>query len=525
MNSLNFTASELSQISDLPFAQTIEEQKAVLLDLENGFYLVQDQGRLLFSPEAAEKNLAFIPPLPLSALGDPDFRRVYGTSAALYAGAMANGISSVEMLIALGKAGLMGSFGAGGLSLARIGEAIKQVQAALPQGPYLFNLINSPFEALIEEKTAELYLRLGVRAIEASAYLTLTLPLVWYRAAGLQRTPEGGVAIGNRIIAKVSRQEVARKFLSPAPSDLLKKLLEQGRITDEQARMAAEVPMADDITVEADSGGHTDRRPLLGVLPQILAQRDEYQKKYTYKTPVRIGAGGGIATPAAALAAFMLGAAYVVTGSLNQACIESGASGHTRQLLAKADLTDMTMAPAGDMFEMGVQVQVLKRGSMFAMRAQKLYELYRLYDSWQAIPLKEKENVEGRILQRCFEDVWQDCQRFFGERDPSQIERAERDPKAKMALVFRWYLGLSSRWSNEGVKGREMDYQIWCGPAMGAFNDWVRGSSLEDPAERRAAEVNRQILLGAAYLYRLRMLPAYGVNLAQELANYRPVTI
>ena len=86
--------------------------------------------------------------------------------------------------------------------------------------------------------------------------------------------------------------------------------------------------------------------------------------------------GGGIGTPGAALAAFSMGAAYVVTGSVNQACIESGSCDHTKKLLAAADMADVTMAPASDMFEMGVKLQVLKRGTMFAMRVQKLYSLY-----------------------------------------------------------------------------------------------------------------------------------------------------
>jgi len=49
------------------------------------------------------------------------------------------------------------------------------------------------------------------------------------------------------------------------------------------------------------------------------------------------------------------------------------------------------MAPAGDMFEMGVKVQVLKRGTMFAMRAQKLYELYTRYSAWEDVPQQERE--------------------------------------------------------------------------------------------------------------------------------------
>ena len=58
-----------------------------------------------------------------------------------------------------------------------------------------------------------------------------------------------------------------------------------------------------------------------------------------------------------------------------------------------------------------------------------------------------------------------------------------------MALVFRWYLGQSSHWANAGDPARAVDYQVWCGPAMAAFNEWVRGSFLERPEERRVATV------------------------------------
>ena len=89
-----------------------------------------------------------------------------------------------------------------------------------------------------------------------------------------------------------------------------------------------------------------------------------------------------------------------------------------------------------------------------------------------------------------------------------------------MALVFRWYLGLSSRWSNEGEQGREMDYQIWCGPAMGAFNAWVRGSYLEDPLARGVEEVGEAIMAGTAYLARVQVLRSQGVAVAPELGAY-----
>ena len=66
--------------------------------------------------------------------------------------------------------------------------------------------------------------------------------------------------IGHRIPAKACRQEVAKQFLRPAPEKILKQLLDGGEIMAQQAELAAQVPMADDPTAEADSGGHTDHR-------------------------------------------------------------------------------------------------------------------------------------------------------------------------------------------------------------------------------------------------------------------------
>jgi trans-AT polyketide synthase, acyltransferase and oxidoreductase domains len=288
------------------------------------------------------------------------------------------------------------------------------------------------------------------------------------------------------------------------------------------AALAAHVPMADDISVEADSGGHTDNRPLVCLLPVIQILRDEARAQHGYGQRVRVGAGGGIGTPAAALAAFMMGADYIVTGSVNQACVESGSSPWVREQLAAADMADVIMAPAADMFELGVKLQVLKRGTMFPMRAQKLYELYRTYDSLEAIPADERTRLERQVFRRTLDEIWQETQAFFSARDPHQLELAAGNPKRKMALVFRWYLGLSSRWANSGEPGRETDYQIWCGPAMGAFNSWARGSHLEQPAARNVVEVARQLMVGAAYQYRAQQLQLLGLDVGPDLRSYRP---
>lgn len=497
------------------------EEPFFLLQKENGIYCTNEEGYST-NPNDAYSIISFCSQLLPSDLGDATFRSTYKTLYPLYAGSMANGISSEDMVIALGKAGLMGSFGAGGCLPARIEKAIDRIQTELNDLPYLFNLINSPFEPALEARTAELYLKHGIRAIEASAYLTLTANLVWYRLAGLSQLPDGSVQVNNHIIAKLSRKEVAQKFLQPADLTIANQLLAEGKVTEEQIRLSQLVPMADDVTVEADSGGHTDNRPLVSILPAIIQLRDSIQEKYHFTQPTRVGAAGGIATPASALAAFMMGAAYVTTGSINQGCVESGASAHSKNLLSQMEMTDVAMAPASDMFEMGVKVQVLKRGTMFAMRGQKLYETYQKYESIEDIPPAEREKLESTIFKLTLDSVWNECVKFFSERDPKQIERANANPKDKMALIFRWYLGLSSRWSSVGEKGREMDYQIWCGPAMGAFNDWVKGTYLEKPENRHVVDVSMHLLQGAAYLWRIRTLESQGIRFTSEVAKYIP---
>ncbi|MFW8104148.1 hypothetical protein ACOID2_27725, partial [Klebsiella pneumoniae] len=80
---------------------------------------VSQQAEIASGDSASSANSqpvsAFAPALGTQSLGDEDFRRCHGVKYAYYAGAMANGISSEELVIALGQAGILCSFGAAGL--------------------------------------------------------------------------------------------------------------------------------------------------------------------------------------------------------------------------------------------------------------------------------------------------------------------------------------------------------------------------------------------------------------------------
>ena len=467
---------------------------------------------------------AYAPALPMSSLGDRTFIRRHGLKYPYVAGAMANGISSVAMVEAMAENGMIGFFGAGGLSLTEIEQAASILTSRLKNAPFGFNLIHSPTDSDLETATVQLYLDHGIERVSAAAFMRMTPALVYYRVKGLHRDSDGRVVAPNQVIAKVSRIEVASQFFSPPPQKLIQALLDQNRITSTEADLSRFIPMANDLTAEADSGGHTDNRPALALLPTMQALKKQCMDEFQYEQPLCVGLAGGIATPESAAAAFAMGAAYILTGSINQSCVEAGISPEVKQMLCQAEQADVAMAPAADMFEIGAQVQVLKRGTLFALRARKLYDMYRAYDRFEEIPAKIRQEIETRFLQTCFESAWQSTKAFFLSRNqPAQIEKAEANPKHKMALVFRSYLGQSSRWAIQGTPDRKMDYQIWCGPAMGAFNQWVQNSFLEGPDHRKTPDLALNLLFGASVKLRAMMLITQGVALPPAATVVTPM--
>jgi trans-AT polyketide synthase, acyltransferase and oxidoreductase domains len=308
--------------------------------------------------------------------------------------------------------------------------------------------------------------------------------------------------------------------MAPAPSDVLDHLIAHGMLTVEEAALARRVPVAEDVTAESDSAGHTDNRPLGVLLPTLLHLRTTVAGRLGCP-PVRVGAGGGLGTPDAVAGAFAMGASYVVTGSVNQASVEAGLSTEAKALLAQADIADTCMAPASDMFELGVSLQVLRRGSLFAGRAAQLYDAYRSYDSLEEIPADTRSRLERDVLRESFESAWAATHAYWMDRDPGEVERAAQDPRHRMALVLRSYLGRSSRWAISGETSRRTDYQIWCGPAMGAFNRWTHGSFLEHAENRTVTQIARNLLEGAAVTVRAHHLRSAGVAVPADF-SFRP---
>lgn len=436
-----------------------------------------------------------------SSLGDKQFKNDYGLRYAYLSGAMYKGIGSKEIVIAMGRAGLMGYLGTGGLKLTKIEEDIQIIQKSLePHQSYGMNLLCNLIKPSLEEETVALYLKYGIKKIEAAAYMQMTPSLVWYRLKGLRLRSDGEIEIPHRILAKISRPEVATHFINPAPANIVKQLVERELLTQEEARLGEQIPMAHELTVEADSGGHTDQGVAYALMPAIQTLRDHLVKEKGYKHKIRIGAAGGIGTPEAAAAAFIMGADFVMTGSINQCTVEAGTSDAVKDLLQNINVQDTDYAPAGDMFEIGARVQVVKRGLLFSVRGNKLYELYKRHESLDEIDEKTKQQIQERYFKRSFAEVWEETKQFYLKEKPEEITRAEKNPKHKMALIFKWYFIHTTRLAMKGIQDQQVDYQIHCGPAMGAFNQWVKGTELENWRNRHVAQIGIKIMEDTAAL-------------------------
>ncbi len=435
-------------------------------------------------------------------LGSKAFKDDYGIKYAYMSGAMYRGIASKELVVCMAKAGMLGFLGTGGMSVPEIEKNIQYIQQQLKAGEiYGMNLLNSLTDTVLEMKTVELYLKYGVQNIEAAAYMQVSLPLVYFRLSGLRKDNNNQIVCNHRIVAKVSRPEVAENFMRPASQKIVEKLLGEGLITAEQALWAKNIPMSYDICVEADSGGHTDGGVALALLPSIQQLRTIIEKEYAYNKRIRVGLAGGIGTPQAIACAYVMGADFVVTGSINQCTVEAGTSDAVKDLLQEINVQDTDYAPAGDMFEIGSKVQVMKKGVLFPARANKLYALYNQYNSIEEIPAKTIEQLEKNYFKKPIATVWEETKnRLLNKNDHAEISKATQNPKHKMALVFRWYFGHSSKLAFDGRMEEKVNFQVHTGPAMGSFNQWVKGTALESWRNRHVDKIGVMMMESAAQL-------------------------
>ena len=187
--------------------------------------------------------------------------------------------------------------------------------------------------------------------------------------------------------------------------------------------------------------------------------KETAHKRFQYPRPIHLGIAGGLGDPSGIRAALELGADYVLLGSVHQSTVEAGTSELVKEMLSTASIVDCGMGIAPDMFEIGAKVQVLTKGTMYAQRSMKLQQLYKQYASIDAIPEVDKNRLEKTIFRQSIDMVWQQTQQYW-----------HHSPK-------------------QGDADRMRDFQIWCGPSIGAFNRWAQQNGFENWQNRKIVQV------------------------------------
>jgi trans-AT polyketide synthase/acyltransferase/oxidoreductase domain-containing protein len=183
--------------------------------------------------------------------------------------------ASKELVVSLANADLMGFLGTGGVDLATTSASIDYIQKNIkPGGSYGVNLLAKPDDPEAELAEARQFVAKSVPRVEASAFMQITPALAFYRLSGIHNTSNDGGARPRQIIAKVSHPDIAEAFMRPVPERVLKQLVDSGDLTQQEAEIGRRLPVANDICVEADSGGHTDQGVAYVLMPAVRQRRD-----------------------------------------------------------------------------------------------------------------------------------------------------------------------------------------------------------------------------------------------------------
>ena len=431
-------------------------------------------------------------------LGSALFRERYGLKYAYVAGGMLRGISSPALVARMAHAGMLAYLGTAGMSLAEVENAIKDLQDTLSNNePYGLNLMADPALPGNDRALVSLFLKCQVQHLEVSWFDKITAALVLFRVKGLRRNATT-IQCTHRILAKVTNLSIAQAFMSPAPGYLVQDLLNEGAITADEAAMAKHIPMSDDLCVQTDSGGMNARGSPFVLFPAVQELRQLMTKRFEYQGAITLGLAGSIGTPSAVGIAFMLGADFILTGSINQCTVESGATDNVKSLLEKAGIGDMTYAPSHLLRETDSTIQVLNSRSLFTARATWLTTLYQRHNCLEDIPPSERTSLERDVFRQPLTEVWNELlQKLIKEHRYQDIKHAQSNPKVRMAHVFREYWRYSMDLALSSSGADQLNYQIQTGTALGAFNQWSRNTHLQPWQHRHVDAIALALLNGA----------------------------
>jgi len=134
----------------------------------------------------------------------------------------------------------------------------------------------------------------------------------------------------------------------------------------------------------------------------------------------------------------MMGADFVLTGSINQCTVEAGTSEMAKIFWPPPIFKTRRWRRPAIFSRSEARVQVLRKGTLFAARANKLYDLYGGRVAMTRLDRPTLEMIQKNYFSDPLQSVGGDPRRFNVLRAPEIVASAEANPKQKMAMIFRW---------------------------------------------------------------------------------------
>lgn len=406
-------------------------------------------------------------------------------------GAMFRGISGPHFVAAAAESGLVAALGTEGLPLDEVERLVRETTSLLGARPWALAVSPSWYEPDREAALIDIALRHGVTRLEASGYVSVSPVLARFRLKGAYRRDEQ-VYAPHQVMCKTSRPEVARQFCAPLSASLVQRLVSEARVTAAEAEVASSIAAASSLCADSQGGWLTDHAPATAVLPTFLRLRDQATTVLSH--PIPVGLAGGLGSPEAFAAALVMGAEFLMTGSINQCTPEAATSDHVKDLLAACEIQDTTTAPAAAAFELLTPMQVMRRGTLVSARAKRLRDVFERFSSWDEVDELTQDQIERRVLGETFDSARQRAVHAH------LLPPDEADPRAVFVGVIRSYLDHCAEAALAGDPEHQVDYLVPTGPAMGAFNSWAAGTDFADWRQRHVGIINRSLYEAAQEL-------------------------
>lgn len=417
----------------------------------------------------------------VNGLGSLSFKEEYQTDIAYAAGGIRDGISSVSMIKKLADSNILGFLGTKGLDIHKIKGLLESAFNMVEHEKIGVHVACDVLKPENNNQQLKLMIDKDIRRLQISGYQKPDEWIYEYRIRNIQYSEKHKVESPYKLLVCVNNLKAAEEFLKPIKKDYIKKLIELKKLTQIEAEMADSLPVCDDICIENTGMGAGG----FGWISSIKKLNERIGQSSSLRKEVRVGICGGIGNPQMLALAFFAGADFIMTDTINQCTVEAETSAHVKDLLQSAKENDFTFAPADDLFEFGERISVLKRGTLYPARAQKVYDIYSKYASVEEISKADTKLLTEKYFGIKLSEMYQRIMKTVSEEERKLISE---QPKYKLGLIMKGYLQECFHQAQAGEKESEINYGIAVERDMADINRWLQGTDIEH-WDRRSIDV------------------------------------